>query len=593
MITAWAVMALKSAKVAGLHVDHAAFDGAIMYLEQITGPNGAVRALDKPNGGDVDLLYTAAIALSHQFMGWGKEAPVLTGPAEMLLPIAEGAKVADAELLCLRYFGTLVMFQQGGDGWKKWNDWVKTQLLKSQRKDGDEAGSWDPREAFSERKIQTVGDLEKARAELGKALDAVRASPRATAAYEALALALSVVDSADTLQAALLKNADGSKGARSLLRMRLGLVLMDLQKFDGAAEQFRTVYAENDRPENVLVYCVHALIKAGRGTAALELLAAEANEGRLSAWRRNTIAMLLFEAAPAIPAPVAYVAEHIKEGAAKDSELFVALALQARMKNVRDAEAAFYAQAYALGEHGGRAVASYAEALRASGKAAEGLALLMHEAAAGRTWPGHAAMIAEFLLDEKSGEADVVGRIDSMQAGSLHHNDQAGVSALRLAVFQQAAILAERSGKRTLSAVLFERAYVESGRPAELVQSVVMSFVADGRHMDAARELERVIQAGYHTPWAFKTLAEMDLALHRGTTEILRAVSSETELFPRDAQPHLNLAQFFESNNQPFAALAQYREATRVKPDDPYYLQAACGTRHRPGEVRFCARNAA
>ena len=42
------------------------------------------------------------------------------------------------------YYTTLVMFQTGGDFWKKWNSDMKKVLVENQRKDGDADGSWDP-----------------------------------------------------------------------------------------------------------------------------------------------------------------------------------------------------------------------------------------------------------------------------------------------------------------------------------------------------------------------------------------------------------------------------------------------------------------
>jgi len=42
------------------------------------------------------------------------------------------------------YYGTLAMFQLGGDYWRKWNAAMKDMLLPHQCKDGDEAGSWSP-----------------------------------------------------------------------------------------------------------------------------------------------------------------------------------------------------------------------------------------------------------------------------------------------------------------------------------------------------------------------------------------------------------------------------------------------------------------
>jgi hypothetical protein len=41
------------------------------------------------------------------------------------------------------YYGTLCMFQKGGDHWKSWNEPMKQILPEKQRKDGDFDGSWD------------------------------------------------------------------------------------------------------------------------------------------------------------------------------------------------------------------------------------------------------------------------------------------------------------------------------------------------------------------------------------------------------------------------------------------------------------------
>ena len=42
------------------------------------------------------------------------------------------------------YYGTLDMFQIGGDLWTQWNTALKAMLLPNQRRDGDLDGSWDP-----------------------------------------------------------------------------------------------------------------------------------------------------------------------------------------------------------------------------------------------------------------------------------------------------------------------------------------------------------------------------------------------------------------------------------------------------------------
>ena len=48
------------------------------------------------------------------------------------------------------YYGTLCVFQQGGDLWKRWNEAMKKALVDNQRKGGDEDGSWDPVGSYSD-----------------------------------------------------------------------------------------------------------------------------------------------------------------------------------------------------------------------------------------------------------------------------------------------------------------------------------------------------------------------------------------------------------------------------------------------------------
>ena len=47
------------------------------------------------------------------------------------------------------YFGTLAMFQIGGETWKTWNENIKSTLLSMQSKTGNEKGSWDPIDKWS------------------------------------------------------------------------------------------------------------------------------------------------------------------------------------------------------------------------------------------------------------------------------------------------------------------------------------------------------------------------------------------------------------------------------------------------------------
>ncbi|MCY3022253.1 MAG: hypothetical protein NTW87_24850 [Planctomycetota bacterium] len=150
----WFIMALKSARVAGLKVAPSAFDNAIKFLDSIehklgketdTGHGPASIYWRTKTAEDAHAnhpsahLLTAMGTLARQFLGWKKED--LQANVEWF--VAKGGVPAweKAEPLYW-YFGTLCVFQQGGDLWKTWNEALKTMLVDNQSKTGDASGSW-------------------------------------------------------------------------------------------------------------------------------------------------------------------------------------------------------------------------------------------------------------------------------------------------------------------------------------------------------------------------------------------------------------------------------------------------------------------
>jgi hypothetical protein len=47
------------------------------------------------------------------------------------------------------FWGSQAMFQMGGPYWKSWEEPLRKALVPTQRRDGCEAGSWDPVDAWS------------------------------------------------------------------------------------------------------------------------------------------------------------------------------------------------------------------------------------------------------------------------------------------------------------------------------------------------------------------------------------------------------------------------------------------------------------
>jgi hypothetical protein len=159
-VSGWNVMALKSAKCAGLHVDPFSFSGAMAWIN--TGQD----LKDAPKGGDAEyweggmmayqgtvgaapgthknMAMTAAAALTRLLVGGEKpDSAGVAGPCNLMKQEAHLPNKWPGNLYYW-YYATLCMFQKGGEHWKSWNEPMKKTLVDCQRKDGDFAGSYDP-----------------------------------------------------------------------------------------------------------------------------------------------------------------------------------------------------------------------------------------------------------------------------------------------------------------------------------------------------------------------------------------------------------------------------------------------------------------
>jgi hypothetical protein len=160
----WFVMALKSAKVAGIHVDPAAFEGAIKYIDSLeiknAGPDTGYGPASRFKYCLPDTIVSrhrdsAIGVLCRQFLGWKKED--LQSSVEIY--VADGGVPSAAKTdLYYWYYGALSTFQQGGEIWKNWNEAMKAALLPRQCKDGDDAGSWTPDTAAYSKNWGRVGE---------------------------------------------------------------------------------------------------------------------------------------------------------------------------------------------------------------------------------------------------------------------------------------------------------------------------------------------------------------------------------------------------------------------------------------------------
>jgi hypothetical protein len=146
-VTGWCVMALKSAKMAGLSVTPAVLENAKSFLKSVARGKSeglyAYTAKDdqgKETGPNPNM--TAVGLLLQQYMGHTPKEPMMVEGIAELMHHMPDAKNHD---FYYWYYATQVMHNIPGPDWDQWNRKMRAILIKSQvRDDCCAAGSWDP-----------------------------------------------------------------------------------------------------------------------------------------------------------------------------------------------------------------------------------------------------------------------------------------------------------------------------------------------------------------------------------------------------------------------------------------------------------------
>lgn len=137
-VTVVQLMALMSAKKAGLKVPAATLKGITKYLDSVQ--------VDQEGRYGYEIQkkrYTGAVTsmalLSRMYLGWGRD------DGDMRAGVALLDKAGPYDNLYSLYFATQVMRNWGGQEWERWNVRMRDDLVAMQVKDGPGAGSWKPR----------------------------------------------------------------------------------------------------------------------------------------------------------------------------------------------------------------------------------------------------------------------------------------------------------------------------------------------------------------------------------------------------------------------------------------------------------------
>lgn len=140
----WAILALRSAQNSGLEVPEATWDRSRQWLNLVSlGARGGL-ACYRP-GSPPTHAMTAEALVCRQVFGLARGDPRMDEAGDYLL--ARPPDPSDYHLYYW-YYGTLAMFQLGGDHWLRWNDRLARTLLATQNMTGHRRGSWDPQRPF-------------------------------------------------------------------------------------------------------------------------------------------------------------------------------------------------------------------------------------------------------------------------------------------------------------------------------------------------------------------------------------------------------------------------------------------------------------
>jgi hypothetical protein len=139
-VTGWFVMALQSARMAGIEVPSPVFEKFEQFLDSVARDNGARYASQIQAG--ATLPRSAEGLLCRQYLGWPHDDPRLAAGVKYLLA---NKPAWNKRNVYYWYYATQVLHHIEGKPWRAWNEEMRELLPLHQEKRGRERGSWDPK----------------------------------------------------------------------------------------------------------------------------------------------------------------------------------------------------------------------------------------------------------------------------------------------------------------------------------------------------------------------------------------------------------------------------------------------------------------
>jgi hypothetical protein len=136
----WQIMALKSAKMAGLDVNQVKFDRCKMWLKQVSSGHYNGKFAYMPGHGFKESM-TAVGLLGMQYTGTRKNDPAVREAVEELMRNMPSLEQPD---MYYWYYATLALHNVPGEEWETWNRQMRKLLIETQAKGRCAEGSWSP-----------------------------------------------------------------------------------------------------------------------------------------------------------------------------------------------------------------------------------------------------------------------------------------------------------------------------------------------------------------------------------------------------------------------------------------------------------------
>ncbi len=145
-VTGWVVMALQSAKMAGISVPEKTLKRVGFFLDSVSVEEGSRYGYLPKRAATPSM--TAEGLLCRQYLGWPQNDRRLVRGVEWLT-MQENLIDYNKSDTYYWYYATQVTHHMGGNFWQRWNEVMRQEVPEHQVKKGKEAGSWNPGEASS------------------------------------------------------------------------------------------------------------------------------------------------------------------------------------------------------------------------------------------------------------------------------------------------------------------------------------------------------------------------------------------------------------------------------------------------------------